>query len=179
MGLDCLITFISEHKFYICHAFLIVIVPDLQESVYERMKKSGGATPFNLFVISEMECMHRLLAAVRETLLVSELCHSLSCSYRVGICEGLAYSFIVELLAVHSSFFTDRRCESADDWCTDQRSLCNCHARKSQIPSAYVHCRASLRIGTNIRSFVLVHTLPFSVRVLYVQELHAFISLLC
>lgn len=40
-----------------------------KESVYERMKKSGGATPFNLFVISEMESMHRLLAAVRETLL--------------------------------------------------------------------------------------------------------------
>ena len=35
------------------------------------MKKSGGANPFNLFVIAEMECMHRLLAAVRETLLVS------------------------------------------------------------------------------------------------------------
>ena len=85
MGLDCLITFISEHKFYICHAFLIVIVPDLQESVYERMKKSGGATPFNLFVISEMECMHRLLAAVRETLLVSELCYSLSCSWDTGL----------------------------------------------------------------------------------------------
>ena len=72
LGLDCPITFISEHKFSICHSFLIVIVPNLQESVYERMKKAGGATPFNLFVISEMECMHRLLAAVRETLLVSE-----------------------------------------------------------------------------------------------------------
>ena len=43
----------------------------MQESVYERMKKSGGANPFNLFVMAEMECMHRLLAAVRETLLVS------------------------------------------------------------------------------------------------------------
>ncbi|XP_068697910.1 dynein axonemal heavy chain 8-like [Montipora foliosa] len=40
-----------------------------KESVYERMKKAGGATPFNLFVVAEMECMHRLLAAVRETLL--------------------------------------------------------------------------------------------------------------
>lgn len=49
------------------------------------MKKSGGATPFNLFVISEMECMHRLLAAVRETLLVSELCYSLSCSWDTGL----------------------------------------------------------------------------------------------
>lgn len=46
----------------------------LQESVYERMKKSGGANSFNLFVIAEMECMHRLLAAVRETLLVSLVC---------------------------------------------------------------------------------------------------------
>lgn len=46
----------------------------MQESVYERMKKSGGANPFNLFVIAEMECMHRLLAAVRETLLVSLVC---------------------------------------------------------------------------------------------------------
>lgn len=46
----------------------------LQESVYERMKKSGGANSFNLFVIAEMECMHRLLATVRETLLVSLVC---------------------------------------------------------------------------------------------------------
>lgn len=42
--------------------------------MYERVKKSGGANPFNLFVIAEMECMHRLLAAVREALLVSEFC---------------------------------------------------------------------------------------------------------
>jgi len=40
-----------------------------KESVYERMKKTGGPNPFNLFVIAEMECMHRLLACVRETLL--------------------------------------------------------------------------------------------------------------
>ena len=44
----------------------------LQESVYERLKKTGGPNPFNLFVIAEMECMHRLLACVRETLLVNE-----------------------------------------------------------------------------------------------------------
>lgn len=41
--------------------------------MYERMKKAGGPNPFNLFVIAEMECMHRLLASVRETLLVNEL----------------------------------------------------------------------------------------------------------
>ena len=41
-----------------------------QESVYDRIKKTGGPNPFNLFVIAEMECMHRLLACVRETLLV-------------------------------------------------------------------------------------------------------------
>lgn len=40
-----------------------------KESVYERMKKTGGPNSFNLFVIAEMECMHRLLACVRETLL--------------------------------------------------------------------------------------------------------------
>ena len=45
---------------------------DLQESVYDRIKKTGGPNPFNLFVIAEMECMHRLLACVRETLLVNE-----------------------------------------------------------------------------------------------------------
>lgn len=56
---------------YIYFAFLFF---SLQESVYERMKKSGGANSFNLFVIAEMECMHRLLAAVRETLLVSLVC---------------------------------------------------------------------------------------------------------
>ena len=36
------------------------------------MKKTGGPNPFNLFVIAEMECMHRLLACVRETLLVND-----------------------------------------------------------------------------------------------------------
>ena len=40
--------------------------------MFERMKKTGGPNPFNLFVIAEMECMHRLLASVRETLLVNE-----------------------------------------------------------------------------------------------------------
>lgn len=40
-----------------------------KESVYDRIKKTGGPNPFNLFVIAEMECMHRLLACVRETLL--------------------------------------------------------------------------------------------------------------
>ena len=44
----------------------------LQESVYDRIKKTGGPNPFNLFVIAEMECMHKLLACVRETLLVNE-----------------------------------------------------------------------------------------------------------
>ena len=59
--------------YYIYYAFPLF---SMQESVYERMKKSGGANPFNLFVIAEMECMHRLLAAVRETLLVSLVCWS-------------------------------------------------------------------------------------------------------
>ena len=31
----------------------------LQESVYDRIKKTGGPNPFNLFVIAEMECMHK------------------------------------------------------------------------------------------------------------------------
>ena len=50
----------------------VLFVSTLQESVYERMKKTGGPNPFNLFVIAEMECMHKLLATVRETLLVNE-----------------------------------------------------------------------------------------------------------
>ena len=56
---------------YSCKKHLFGFI--FQESVYERIKKSGGPNPFNLFVIAEMECMHRLLACVRETLLVNEL----------------------------------------------------------------------------------------------------------
>ena len=63
--------------------------------MYERMKKSGGANPFNLFVIAEMECMHRLLAAVRESLLVNHTifvlcilkCHS-SHTRTLGLVRG-------------------------------------------------------------------------------------------
>ncbi|XP_048577711.1 dynein axonemal heavy chain 8 isoform X3 [Nematostella vectensis] len=39
-----------------------------KESVYERMKKAGGTTPFNLFAIAEVESMSRLLVAVKESL---------------------------------------------------------------------------------------------------------------
>lgn len=40
------------------------------------MKKAGGATPFNLFVLAEVDCMSRLLTTVRETLQVGKISHT-------------------------------------------------------------------------------------------------------
>jgi len=60
-----------------------------QESVYDRIKKTGGPNPFNLFVIAEMECMHRLLACVRETLLVMNS----SNNPRGGLFSGIQNGF--------------------------------------------------------------------------------------
>ena len=60
-----------------------------QEVVYERLKKAGGATPFNMFMLSEVDCMFRLIAAVRETLTVSIYSPSLSPKkvyYGQGLC---------------------------------------------------------------------------------------------
>lgn len=63
---------LSCNRLPICSLIYVgILFRTQQESVYERMKKAGGANPFNLFVLAEMECMHRLLAAVRETLLVN------------------------------------------------------------------------------------------------------------
>lgn len=163
---------------YVLHLpSVLVIVPDLQESVYERMKKAGGATPFNLFVISEMECMHRLLAAVRETLLVSELCYSL-----YGIQGWILWGSDIFLYrGITRRIFLLSHCSSV--WV--RRWLVCCPAFLVQLPcgkKSNTQCIRPLScifIGTNIRSFLLVHILPFSVRVLHVQELRVFIALLC
>ena len=53
------------------------------------MKKTGGPNSFNLLVIAEMECMHRLLACVRETLLVNDFCfiHFFCATMRLYVCK--------------------------------------------------------------------------------------------
>ncbi|KAK3735811.1 hypothetical protein QZH41_019912, partial [Actinostola sp. cb2023] len=68
-----------------------------KESVYERMKKAGGATPFNLFVLAEVDSMSRLLAAVRETLLYGIVQYS---TVRYGI---VWYSIVWYNMAIKSA----------------------------------------------------------------------------
>ena len=44
-----------------------------QDFVSERVKKIGGYTSFNLYIMKELELMYRLLTEVKSTLQVSSL----------------------------------------------------------------------------------------------------------
>ena len=50
--------------------FLFVAVFVIQEYVNERVKKIGGMTSFNLYIMKELEVLYKLLVEIKTTLQV-------------------------------------------------------------------------------------------------------------
>ena len=82
----------SLHSQTQCHVIKIDIFTyaTFQDYIVEKVKKLGGFTTFNMFIMKELETMYKLLTEIKTTLTVSvwfNPCNSKRLIYEFFVCK--------------------------------------------------------------------------------------------